>query len=342
MKWPWIQAFTTCYVPVSHKRRMLTAATAVTAIFLVTWFMLWLFTADHFWWMAMLNRAVPYLFVPALVLGVLALIGRSLRLAVLAALPLLLFAWLYWPYLGPRRASSEGAEVLRVMTYNVLFSNNDADGIAGVIHAYTPDLVALQEVQPGMMAALQKRLTNNYPYALMGTRHDYGTTAVFSRYPLIDQEIIELGDDRPATLVTIEKGDMLITFTAVHLRAYGLRWVPLGQMPEAIAERTYQQNQQAKTLLDALSGRHGTIIIGCDCNSQETSSSYRILQEKLLNAAWGHARTPPPGTQPDTRLTHIDYILYRGHLKASGAFVIKNTGGSDHHPLLAVFTSSGH
>lgn len=315
-----IREFTARHLPVSHKRKIWMAVTAVYDIFLAAWFVLWLCTADRFWWMAMLNRAAPYLFMPALVLAVWALIGRSLRLAVLAALPLLLFAWVYWPYLGPRRASSGGAEVLRV------------------IHTYTPDLVALQEVQPGMMAALQKRLTNSYPYALMGTRHDYGTTAVFSRYPLIDQEIIDLGDDRPATLVTIEKDGMLVTFTAVHLRAYGLRWVPLGQMPEAIAERTYQQNRQAKTLLDALSGREGTLIIGCDCNSQETSSSYRLLQEELLNAAWGHDRTPLPGTQPDTRLTHIDYILYRGHLKASGVFVIQNTGGSDHHPLLAVFT----
>jgi endonuclease/exonuclease/phosphatase (EEP) superfamily protein YafD len=315
--------------------------TAVYLTFILTWFTLWLFTGDRFWWVAMLNRVVPYLFIPTLVIIIVTLIRRKPRLVLLAGLPLLIFVWLFRPYLLPQWGDEDGTAVLRIMTYNVLFSNQDYEGVAEVIRTYQPDLVALQEVQPRMMAELRKRLAAEYPYSLMGTRNQYGTTAVFSRYPFVDQEVLDLGDDRPATMVTIEKEGELVTFTAVHLRAYGLRWVPVLQMPQAIGERTRLQNRQAEILLNALAEREGTVIIGCDCNSKETSSSYRLLQEELVNAAHSNGLFSPalPGTHPDTNLNHIDYIFYQGNLATSSSYIIQNSGGSDHHPVLAIFTT---
>lgn len=224
------------------------------------------------------------------------------------------------------------------MNYNVLFSNQNADGVAGVIQTYAPDLVALQEVRPRMMAELQERLTTEYPYSLMGTPNEYGTTAVFSRYPFLDQQIIDLGDDRPATLVVVEVGGERVVFTAVHLRAYGLRWVPLRQIPQAIGERTRLQNRQAEILLAALAQQEGAVIVGCDCNSKESSSSYRMLAERLANAAHSRPNLTVPGASPDRNLQHIDYIFYRGNLGANGVYVINDSGGSDHQPILAILS----
>ncbi|MBX3060126.1 MAG: endonuclease/exonuclease/phosphatase family protein [Anaerolineae bacterium] len=310
--------------------------TAVYLALMAMWFGLWWLTADRFWWLVMVNRVVPYLFVPALVLPVIFLVKRRWRLAVMAGLPLLIFVWLYWPYLLPQR-SEPGTAVLRVMSYNVLFSNHDVDGVARVIKTYAPDLVALQEVQPRMMAQLQERLAAEYPYALMGTPNDFGTTTVFSRYPFLDQQIVDLGDDRPATMVAVAVGGERVVFTAVHLRAYGLRWVPLRQMPQAIGERTRLQNRQAEILMAALAQQEGTVIVGCDCNSKESSSSYRMLTEMLANAAHSHPSLILPGASPDRNLQHIDYILYRGNVRANGVYVIVDSGGSDHQPIMAIF-----
>jgi endonuclease/exonuclease/phosphatase (EEP) superfamily protein YafD len=164
---------------------------------------------------------------------------------------------------------------------------------------------------------------------------------VFSRTPFNNQQILDLGDDRPATIVTIDKEGQPITFTAVHLRAYGLRWVPPMQIPQAINERTTLQNRQAEILLETLAQEEGIIIIGCDCNSKETSSSYRILQSEMRNASHSNGRrlfySPQPGTQMDLNIDHIDYIFYRGNIRPIGTFTLNNTGGSDHQPLLAQF-----
>lgn len=309
--------------------------TAVYLILMALWFGLWWLTGDRFWWLVMVNRIVPYLFVPALVLPVLFLIKRRWRLAIIAGLPLLIFLWIYRPYLWPERGEM-GTAVLRVMSYNILFSNQNVEGVAEVIRTYAPDLVALQEVQPAMMAALQENLAAEYPYALMGTINDFGTTAVFSRYPFLDQQIVDLGDDRPATMVVVEVGGERVVFTAVHLRAYGLRWVPWWQMPQAIGERTRRQNRQAEILLAALAKQQGHIIVGCDCNSKESSSSYRLLAEALTNAAHSRPTLSLPGASPDRNLQHIDYILYQGNLTANGAYVIHDGGGSDHRPILAI------
>ncbi len=309
--------------------------TAVYLAFMALWFGLWWWAADRFWWLVMVNRVVPYLFIPAVVLVIVWGIKRRWRLAVMAALPLLIFVWLYRPYLLPER-SEPGTAVLRIMSYNVLFSNQNPEGVAAVIQAYAPDLVALQEVRPRMMKELQQRLAAEFPYSLMGTPNEYGTTAVFSRYPFLDQQIIDLGDDRPATMVVVEVDGERVVFTAVHLRAYGLRWVPWWQILQAIGERTRLQNRQAEILLSALAQQEGIVIVGCDCNSKESSSSYRMLAEKLTNAAHSHPTLSLPGASPDRNLQHIDYILYQGNLAANGTFVIHDSGGSDHQPVLAI------
>jgi endonuclease/exonuclease/phosphatase (EEP) superfamily protein YafD len=310
--------------------------TAVYLVLLALWFGLWWLTADRFWPLVMVNRVVPYLFIPAAVLMITLAAKRHWRLAAIAGLPLLLFVWLYRPYLLPQR-SEPGTAVLRVMSYNILFSNQNADGVAAVIQTYAPDLVALQEVRPRMMAELRERLAVNYPYSLIGAHNEYGTTAVFSRYPFLHQQIIDLGDDRPATMVVVEIEGERVVFTAVHLRAYGLRWVPPHQIPQAIGERTRLQNRQAELLLAALAKQEGTVIVGCDCNSKESSSSYRMLAETLANAAHSRPNLILPGASPDQNLQHIDYILYRGNLRANGVYVIDNSGSSDHQPIVASF-----
>lgn len=315
--------------------------TAVHLGLISLWFFLWLLVADRFWWLAMLNRAVSYLFIPSLALAVLLLVKRRWWLAGLALLPLLFFCWIYQPYLLPQMGGT-GTAVLRVMSYNVLFSNQNPDAAAQVIQSYAPDLVALQEVRPRMMAGLQSRLAATHPYSLMGTPHPYGTTAVFSRYPFLQQQILDLGDDRPATMVTVEVAGERVTFTAVHLRAYGLRWVPLWQIPHAIGERTRLQNRQAEILREALMLQNGTVIIGCDCNSPETASSYRLLAETFQNAAHTRPEQSLPGIYPDRNLQHIDYILYQGDFTANGVFVIQGRGGSDHHPILTTFNQPTH
>jgi endonuclease/exonuclease/phosphatase (EEP) superfamily protein YafD len=104
-------------------------------------------------------------------------------------------------------------------------------------------------------------------------------------------------------------------------------------------ERTANQNRQVKILLEEIKNEDRPVIFGCDCNSKETSSSYRIINEELDNAArdagWSLSQPPFVNLLPDIALQHIDYVWYRGNLQPVGVYTVNDSGGSDHLPVLA-------
>ncbi|MFT3894750.1 MAG: endonuclease/exonuclease/phosphatase family protein [Anaerolineales bacterium] len=227
------------------------------------------------------------------------------------------------------------------MTYNVLYSNFDYDAVADVVLTYQPDLVAMQEVQPEMMSTLQERLADVYPYSLMGTVDNYGTTAVFSRYPFTDSYVLDLEAGRPAVVVKTTIDGQETSFIAVHLIAYNLWWTPWQKIPAEIVQKTAAQNRQVQIVLEEANKLGGTVIVGCDCNSYETSSSVHIFDESMGNSAreagWFFGENELAGTRPDTSLQHIDYVWYRGSLQPIAVYKIREDGGSDHLPVLATF-----
>ena len=313
---------------------------------LLLWFSLNRLTGDHFWWMVPLNYVAPYLFTPALPLaGIVALQSgrqRLIRTTSVVVVPLFIFLLLYWPYVIPRPATGNATPVLRVMTYNILYSNEDYAAIAAVIQSQNPDLVALQEVQPAAMAALQSRLHTQYPYSLMATPHPYGTTAILSRHALLDAYTVDLQTDRAATVVKVKIAGQGITLASAHLLAFGLQWIPWREWPATIQQRVYAQNRQAAILLARLREEAGGVILACDCNSKEVSSTYHLLQQTLRNVArevgWRPSQAKRSGVAQDRGLQHIDYIFYRGStLQPTDLYKVTHTGGSDHLPRVADF-----
>ena len=317
---------------------------------LLLWFSLNRLTGDHFWWMVPLNYIAPYLFTPALPLaGIVVLQSgrqRLIRSASVAVIPLFIFLLLYWPYVIPRAATGNATPVLSIMTYNILYSNADYAAIAAVIRTQNPDLVALQEVQPAAMAALQSRLHTQYPYTLMATPHPYGTTAILSRHALLDAYTVDLQTDRAATVVKVKIAEQEITFAAAHLLAFGLQWIPWRELPAGIQQRIDAQNRQASILSARLREEAGLVILACDCNSKEVSSTYHILQQTVRNVArevgWRPGQPTGKGVAQDRGLQHIDYIFYRGAtLQPVGFYKVTDTGGSDHLPRGAHFALGG-
>jgi endonuclease/exonuclease/phosphatase (EEP) superfamily protein YafD len=311
---------------------------------MVIWFGLWLSVRDAWWWLALLNRIVPHMFAPAPLVVLTAIASRERRLIIVSIAPPLIFAALFGPYVIPQPARSSGDASLRVMTFNVLFSNTDYDAVAEIILRHRPDLIGLQEVQPEMMAALRERLAEEYPYSLLGDEHPYGTTAAFSRYPVIDAHVLDLRADRPAVVMTVEVNGKAVTFISAHLLAYGLEFIPLPEFPTTVSRRVFEQERQARLLVDETNKHGNPVILACDCNSKETSGAYRILAEALTNAAravgWVVAPPSIAGAMRDTDWQHIDYVFYRGSLTAVEVNVIQANGGSDHFPLVATLDGS--
>lgn len=308
----------------------------------IVWYISWLTIGDANWILVLLNRYVIwlFLFIPFLVLY--SFVRRQRRSAIWLIFPSLIFLWLYYPYLLPKGALyAPNAQVIRVLTYNVLFSNENYDAVAETILANQPDLVALQEVQPEMMKELQNRLQGEYPYSLLGTENEYGTTAVFSRYPFTESYILDLQADRPAVVVTAEIRGRTVTFVSAHLLAYNLWWTKLKDIPATVMERTFNQNRQASIILNDIQKKSNIVILSCDCNSYETSSSYRLLDRVMDNSARSRNRLAPIDSSGELKRDvfpwHIDFIWYKGDITPSGTYKVSDSGGSDHLPVLSIF-----
>src|SRR5215212_10196116 len=157
------------------------------------WFILWLTVSDANWVLVLVNRAVVYVFLLIPLLLVFSFLFQQRKPALFLIIPGIIFFWLYHPYLVPKIPTSiSDSSILRIMTYNVLYSNTNYDAMANTIQRHHPDLVALQEVLPETIEQLQKRLQENYPYSLLGVDKDFGTTAVFSRFPFAYSQVLDL------------------------------------------------------------------------------------------------------------------------------------------------------
>jgi endonuclease/exonuclease/phosphatase (EEP) superfamily protein YafD len=176
----------------------------------------------------------------------------------------------------------------------------------------------------------------------MGSSNQYGTTAVFSRQPIIDSYVLDLKADRPAVVVKTEIHNRPVTFISTHLLAYGLWWFDLQDIPAVVVQRTTDQNRQAQILVEEIEKQDGIVVVGCDCNSKETSSSYRILADMMKNTArqtgWILNVNGLANGKRDRNLQHIDYLFYRGPLNSLSLKVIQDRGGSDHRPVMASYS----
>lgn len=316
----------------------------VYLVLILLWFLSWLTLGDAPWVLALINRgAVPFLFLPVPVFWLLGIFLKRYRSLPFLLAPSLIFAGLYFPYFVPHLAPAAPTPAFSVLTYNVLFSNKHPDAVANVIVTYKPDLVALQEVQPAMMAALVERLKTEYPYSFLGTENSFGTPAIFSRTPFTQKTILDLQADRSAVVIQTTIRNQPITFAAAHLLAFNLQYTKPQDIPNYVMQLTFEQNRQARILLETLDASPGTKILGCDCNSYETSSSYHLFNSKLSSASrqvgWQLNGQLLPNTHPDLDLNHIDHIFYTGSVRPLDTFVIQSSGGSDHLPVLARFVT---
>lgn len=109
---------------------------------LAFWMTAWRTLGDAIWLLIALNRYALYLLFPALFLPGLWAIDR--RWVLLPLVPIAIFLGLYGPSLFPMMPVSSGSVRLRVLSFNVLYSNPDTAQVSDLIRRASPDLVALQ------------------------------------------------------------------------------------------------------------------------------------------------------------------------------------------------------
>ena len=276
-----------------------------------------------------LNALTPFLFLPAWPVAVVSGLTRQRALLAAATLVLLAHVALMAPELSARAASPViPAEALRFRLFsaNVFAGNQRIGGIAEEIRASAPDIVFLQEATPTQVDALDRSGSiAGLPHRVTIPRTDPFAGLLASRWPIVDQEVVEV-DGRPVAIraaAVTESGP--IRLYSVHVVA------PLGGAREAWVK-------ELREVAAAVRGESLPVLVAGDFNATWGHKAFRrVLDVGLTDAAaargrplqmtWMNGRLVPP-------LMRIDHVLTGAGLTVTT--IRSGRGqGSDHRPLVA-------
>ena len=236
----------------------------------------------------------------------------------------------------------DAREEIKVMTYNVHHCNppdrpNEIDvaGIASVITAESPELVALQEIDVATersgktldQAKELGRLTNMHYYfvkAINTQGGEYGV-AILSKFPFLEkqQQLLPMkqgvpGEQRVIGWVTVQlKNGKKVIFASTHFDTQDHRLLQAEKVAALFKNAPYP------------------VILGGDFNDAPGAESINYLDRSFIRTCRQSCLPTAPSTFP---VKAIDLLFY----KSTNAFeVIKNYTlpehkGSDHLPLIAI------
>lgn len=282
-----------------------------------------------------LRAATLHVGLASLGLAIIAELLSDRRLRLWAALAGVLLAGPTLLTLIPRAAALGGAEPVRVMTLNLLYSNTDLDAAEASIRAADPDLLVVQEFGPAWAATLPARLADRWPHLHAPGRLDEELApAIFSRRPFLRAETIRLGDgwwpaDQPAVLVMHQSRELLVV--GVH-------------MPTPTSLDLITQNRRYHRRLAQLAARRGqSFIIAGDFNAAPSSVGSDDLRHAGFIDAFAAVGTGPGFTWPALGFARfspgfrIDQLWATPDLSPRAAKLGLPTG-SDHRPVVAEWT----
>lgn len=228
----------------------------------------------------------------------------------------------------PASAVAAPGDVVRIASANIGGSafDNSAD-IIEFVEVEKPDVLLLIELTPATLAALEESLGKAYPHAFTMPRTDYFGIGLFSRYPLEDRELLDLGyRDVPALSTRMTVGQEAIRLVGVHLE-----W-PM----TAAASRG--RNTQLRNLPSQLGDMDEPTVLLGDFNLTRWAARFTTLLEAtgLEDTAVGFGWQPTwPTWLPGLGIT-IDHCLASPSLRISDRRVGPHLG-SDHLPLIVEF-----
>lgn len=238
---------------------------------------------------------------------------------------------------SPVLAQVQG-QVIKVLSYNIHHAENmkgevDIQGIANIILATNPDLVALQEVDSATnrvkKANQLKQLaeaTGMYIYFGKAMEHDGGGfgNGVLSRYPIEKSYNIPLpakgngSEPRNAAVITVKlPGDSLLQFASTHLDH-------LEDPTDRLAQSVLLNQHFSATQLP--------VIIAGDFNALPPSKEITSVKNIFLDATEKLGPTWPS----DKPTQKLDYVFLANKLQwhVINAFVVEETIASDHRPVI--------
>jgi len=321
----------------------------VYAFGVVVWFFFNRLYQDSWWGLVVLDKFAEYFVLPAIIFFVASLITRQSSTILLSIIPISICLFFYgsffWPVSTPTLLPQE--QRLRLATYNLWNHNNNISQVVTELDNIQADVIALQEITEVQRPLLVEGLKSKYPHYYVSKPVYGGTTALFSKLPLRNVKELDIQIDRASIVADTVWNGKNIAIASAHLNpSFWAYWQqPWRKIPANYHQYIKDQNTQVLAILDELSNRENVeaSFLACDCNSQETASTNRLLakhfREAFRSVGWQVGNTGSEYLVFEKKLTHIDYIWFRGAAKPNAVYRWKQTVGSDHHPVIADFAN---
>lgn len=310
----------------------------IYSLLIIFWLCLRWLLFDRAWPLALINTTIFYFFLPLPILIVVAIYQRHKGAIIFLLVPLCVFLFFWGALFLPTLSSSlELSQGIKVMSYNVLFSNKTPDALASSIISALPDIVGFQELTPSIIESLKTNLLAIYPYHTFDLFESQGV-GLLSRHPITSATKFPFPPSDLRALHTIIDwhGQPIHVFVA-HLSANNFFNNPVSQLPQLALERYGQRAIQITRLEEELRLIEEPVILMCDCNLTDTSEAYfrleQVLNDSYRAAGWGFGHTLHPPRMP-FRVQRIDYVWHSDSFTSVNSYV-GLAGGSDHHPVIS-------
>lgn len=303
--------------------------------------LLWLILGESFWLTTLIANLMPGVFFPLVYGLIIGIILRRRFTLTLQLLPLLMFIILYAAVFIPRSVDTLDGQPLRVMTYNMLFLNENVEEMASLITEQNPDVVAIQEMPPEFYDRLEAQLNTEYPYWLFeGNQNNSYGNIIASRYPIVDnQSQFETSGSMLYLAADIDVNDSLIRVYNMHIA------------PPRFANG-FNTNERTEGITQFLIDLRNEkpqmpLIIMGDFNMSDKTGDYRRMNNGFTDVY--RATSTGFGTTFEyfgalgfgwiPTYVRLDYIFLRDGVTSQPlipvASAVLRTGNSDHLPIMA-------
>ena len=300
------------------------------------------------WWFKALNPASFWVFLPILILPLVGITISRPAYWLAATLGSVQSVVYFVRPMFPRRrpAPADGQPRLKVMTSNLFKHNKHVEGIIEAIMAESPDLLALQEVKPEHIEAIEQHLADTYPYRDIFPGPDCEGMGLLSRYPFLSIETLNGAPGaNPTQVASIDVAGDEAWVVNMHPRIPLLKTKNVAGVPIPYDVDTGERQEDVERLLSLLEGLEGNTVLLGDMNTTDQCPEYKLIptgwRDAYREVGWGLGVTYPVGRsffglRTLIPLFRIDHVFYTGDWQALAARTGKMPG-SDHRYLVVEF-----
>lgn len=276
-----------------------------------------------------LQALTPYLLFAAVPIAVAATATNRHPLALTAMVPVITLLALSFPIVfhDDAPAAADGSPRLTVAFGNLYAYNPTPEAAAEAIGNDRADVMVMAEITPEMVDQLDRTVGSDYPYRVDSVYNGPGSIALWSRYPIADGGLIDVGG-RPSI-------DVTLSVDGRQVRVIGIHTLPPTTNPTMWKRQLQAIGRTEHT--DSLP----TVVVG-DFNASRFHPVFRSVLDhgwrdthETLGHGWSmswpmdHGLTPPA-------FVRLDHALF-GSGVAPTAIHDVPLPGSDHEGFVATF-----